>query len=86
MMAPLTSAGLGVYWRGQIKWGRKMSRHVVAMKFDSALQDYVPIPLDDADQRTIDLANLVHGKNLSEADFDRLVTRNGGVDISPKKV
>lgn len=42
---------------------------IVSFKWDDAVQDYIPIPLDDAEPEMITLACLIAGKDLTQDEF-----------------
>ncbi len=50
-------------------------RRIQALVWDDALQDYVPLPLDDADSFTIQLARLVNGRPMDDNAFKAILDR-----------
>lgn len=50
---------------------------VVPHIWDDVLHEYRPIPLDDASKEIIQLANLVHGHEMTTRQFNRILTRLG---------
>lgn len=64
-----------------------MARRVAHLKFDELLDSWIELPLDDADQWTIELANAVNGRNLTEEQFATTIKLFNaeylqGIDIS----
>jgi hypothetical protein len=51
-----------------------MARRIVFHRFDDVLQEWVEAPLDSADTWTLSLANAVNGRELSEDQFERIVS------------
>ena len=56
-----------------------MVRRVVYHVWDEALQDFREAPLDDADPWTLDFANQVNGRDLTNEEFDLIVALFHGV-------
>jgi hypothetical protein len=48
-----------------------MARRVAYYVWDSDWQDYVERPLDDADGWTLQLANAVNGRSMTDEEFAR---------------
>lgn len=59
--------------------GWKMIRRVAYYVWDDLIQDFVERPLDDADPWTLDLANQINGRNLTDQEFHTLISLFNGV-------
>lgn len=46
---------------------------VVPTKWDEVLQEYVPIPLDEADAATITLASRLHGQEVTDEQLNEVM-------------
>lgn len=54
-----------------------MAIRVVAQEWSDILQDYVEIPLDDADRWTIKMASQINGRDMTE---DEIIALFNGAD------
>jgi hypothetical protein len=57
-----------------LSWGVQMVRRVVNHVWNDLVRDYLPAPLDDADEWTLSLANQINGRDLSDAEFALILT------------
>ena len=46
---------------------------IVSYKWDETMQDYIPIPLDDAEPEMITLACMVAGKDMTQQEFKTIL-------------